>query len=163
MALKDEIERIIAARREQLETGDRQTRDFYKRQEERFQPLRAVLAELIESVEPAYLKANLWPGAASIEVGRAREKKYFQWDMRWKIEPESSFSFSKEQGGSAQREEPGFRVEEMEDYRNLPDPEISEKTLSFPDEQAVAEYLLAKIAEKVAFYRHLDEMRRRSE
>ena len=145
MGLKDEIEKIIRAEQEKLEAQDQADRDYDERQRDRFKPLRALLDELATSIDPAHLKASVGEASATIEVGKKKgDSAYFESDARWEIEPNNSLF----------EELPGFKVEETV-YHYFPEFDTFEKTLNFDTEEQVMDYLVSKIAEKVAFYRYL--------
>jgi hypothetical protein len=52
MSLKDEIDKLISAERALLEQRDAKENEFDELQKTRFLPLRAVLEQLIKSVDP---------------------------------------------------------------------------------------------------------------
>jgi hypothetical protein len=147
VSLKDEIEKLIQAERQKLESRDRQRTEYHERQRQRFQPLKTLLTEVAASVEAEFIEPRISDDSAVIEIGRKKEGPLFT-DIRWRIEPDFEV-------GSVFKPKDGFRVEETAYYR-YPESDVSERTHRFEAERHVAEYLIAKIAEKVAFYRHLD-------
>jgi hypothetical protein len=56
-------------------------------------------------------------------------------------------------------EAPGIKVEETVYYR-YPEYETFEETHDFEDEEQAMGYLVGEIAEKIAFYQHLNEQKR---
>lgn len=156
MGLKDEIEKLIQAERQKLESRDRQHTEYQERQRQRFQPLKALLTEVAASVEPEFIDPRISEDSGVIEIRRKKEGPGFA-DIRWKIEPDFEVRFHAEKGESLFEPKNGFRVEETEYYR-YPESDMSERTHRFEAERNVAEYLIAKITEKVAFYRHLDKI-----
>jgi hypothetical protein len=157
MSLKEEIEKIVRAERDKLESRDQGHKEYHERQRKRFQPMRALLEELATSVDTAHLKASIREDSATVEVGRKEgDRAYFQSDARWRIEPNFQVQFHAEKGESLFSEAPGIKVEETVYYR-YPEYETFEKTYTFEDEEKAMGYLVGEIAEKVAFYQHLSE------
>ena len=154
MILKDEIERLIRAEQEKLDKSDQKTKEHSERQKQRFIPMRAIIEEISKSIEPEYIRVSISDSHAMIEVGRKKARDNFEDEIRWEIQPNYQTQVSSE-SGVMYLEQPGFRVEErLIQY----EPEILEHTYTFKDEQLTAEYLLKKIAEKVARYRHLEAL-----
>jgi len=87
MSLKDEIEKLIRAERDKLETRDQKNREFYERQGQRFIPMRVIIEEIPKSVEPEYIRVSIQESDARIELGQKNSKGYFEEDVRWEIEP----------------------------------------------------------------------------
>ena len=154
MSLKDEIEKLISAELDKLETHDQKDKEFYERQKQRFIPMRGIIEEISKSVGPEYIRVAIHESDARIELGRKNINAYFEEDVRWEIEPNYEWE-PPWKGSSLRCERPGFRVEERITYQ-YPNYETSEHAYTFNDEQATAEYLVKKIAEKVGFYRHLE-------
>ncbi len=152
MSLKDEIDKLIQAERKKLKVKDQADEEHHERQRRRFTTMHAVLREIAESIDTQYLEARLDDSRATIKVGKKTRETYWETDIRWLIEP--NWGLGGEIGTFEVR--PGFRVEETE-YFKYPEREILEETRTFKSESEVAEYLLPKIAEKVAFYRHLED------
>ncbi|MCE7913081.1 MAG: hypothetical protein DYH15_00070 [Nitrosomonas sp. PRO4] len=156
MSLKDEIEKLIKAEQSKLENRDEKHAQYYERQQKRFAPLRAVLEEICASVDFEYLESRFSNDSATLELGRM-EGSSRSTDSRWEIEPNYGVRFHAEAGDSLFYEEPGFKVEETEYYR-YPEFDMAEDTKTFEDERAVSEFLVRKIVEKVAHYRHLESL-----
>jgi hypothetical protein len=146
MSLKDEIEKLVAAERKKLEDKDQADADFNTRKRLRFEPLRALLTDLSNSIESIYLKVNLFTDSASVELGQLTDGIKGK-DTRWRIYPNWSFP-------GTEKESPTFTIEETE-YYWFPEYHDKERRLDFSLESEVLEYLVKKITEKVAFYRHL--------
>jgi len=153
MSLKDEIEKLIQAEHEKIETRDKKHDDYHQRQRDRFVSLRAILKEITESIDPKYLESRIGNDSARIEIGR-KEKSYRSTDAYWNIEPNYDVSFGAAADESLFYEKPGFKVEETVYYID----DMSEDNMTFSDENEVAEYLIKKITEKVAHYRHLEAL-----
>ena len=149
MSLKDEISKLIQAEREKLQDKE----EFHERQQRRFTTMRTVLSEIAESIDAKYLNADLRDSWAIIEVGKlSRSGDVWETDISWHIEPNF-------RSGGVKRpliDMPGFMVEETMTVRN-PEYETIEQRRAFKSESEVAEYLLPKIAEQVAFYQHLKD------
>lgn len=154
MSLKDEIEKLISAEQSKLENRDEKHSRFHERQRQRFAPLRAVLEEICASVDSKYLESRIGDDSIILELGRI-EGSSRSTDVRWRIEPNYGVRFPAEAGDSLFFEEPGFRVEETKYYRYA-EFDMVENTKAFEDEQAVSQYLVRKIAEQVAHYRHIE-------
>ena len=65
--------------------------------------------------------------------------------------------FGAKAGESFFHEKPGFKLEEPE-YHRFPEYDTSEKMQDLPDEQAISQYLIKKITDKVAHYRHMESL-----
>lgn len=70
-------------------------------------------------------------------------------------EPDWKFDHWAKAGESFLQETPGFRLEETV-YHGTPDYGISERNQNLPDEQAISQYLIKKITDKVAQYRYME-------
>jgi hypothetical protein len=70
MSLKDEIERLIQKEQDKLEIRDRADLEFRERQCLRFQVMRGLLQELVDSIEPAYIEATMFDDSAVLRLGR---------------------------------------------------------------------------------------------
>jgi hypothetical protein len=156
MSLKDEIEKLIRAEQTNLENRDHKHADYHQRQRDRFASLRVVLEEISTSIDSGHLKSRIGDNSATIELGRA-EGSSWSTDICWQIEPNYDVRFGAKAGESLFHEKPGFKLEETEYYR-FPEYDISEKTQDLPDEQAISQYLIKKITDKVAHYRHMESL-----
>jgi hypothetical protein len=153
MSLKDEIEKLIQAEQEKIESRDKQHANYHQRQRERFVSMQAILKEIAESIGPKYLESRIGDDSARIEIGR-KEKSYRSTDAYWNIEPNYHIRFGAASEEGLFYEKPGFKVEETVYYID----DMSEDSKIFSDESEVAEYLIKQITEKVAHYRHLEEL-----
>jgi hypothetical protein len=154
VSLKDEIEKLIRDERDELKTCGRKNREFYERQKERFIPMRVIIEEISKSVEPECIRVSIHESDARIELGRKNNNGYFEEDVRWEIEPNYEWQ-PPCKSDYLRCEQAGFRVEERVTFR-YPNYDTYEHTYTFNDEQAVAEYLIKKMAEKVGSYSHLE-------
>jgi hypothetical protein len=57
-SLKHEIEKLIKAERQKLESEDRERKREAGRRHVRFEPLRALLEELVAAIDPAHIRAT---------------------------------------------------------------------------------------------------------
>lgn len=153
MSLKDEIERIISAERKKLEVKDKDHADHHERQCQRFQSMRVLLQEIVASVQPDYLQAQINEWSATLELGDKKRGRHAYPHIRWKIEPYQELALSNDDTPFFE-EKPGFRVEEMRNHFYLPEPEIEENTYVFATETETAQYLVTEIAKEVAQHRH---------
>jgi hypothetical protein len=106
MSLKDEIENLIKAERDKLETLDQKSREFYERQRQRFIPMRVIIEEISKSVEPEYIRVLIHESDAEIKLGRRNSIGHFEEDIRWQIEPNyewQPFQNGKEEFGVSRR------------------------------------------------------------
>ncbi len=156
MSLKDEIEKLIQQEQRKIEERDQRDAEYHERQRQRFQPLRAFLEELVASVDTNHIKSRIFDGYATLDVGR-KKKDDFLLEITWEIKPNFGFTSSAEKGESLFYEQPGFHVEETH-YFDAPEYHVSESTHIFDTEQETAEYIIKKIAEQMAHYRHGDEL-----
>ena len=69
MSLKDEIERLIRTEQAKLEERDKKHEKYHERQKMRFAPLRAVLKEIVDSIDPNYIEARFTDWDALIKFG----------------------------------------------------------------------------------------------
>ncbi len=156
MSLKDEIEKLIRAEQANLENRDNKHAAYHQRQRDRFASLRVVLEEISASIDSRYLKSRIDDYSATIELGRT-EGSTWSTDTHWKIQPDCEFDMWAKAGESLIHEKPGFKLEEMV-YHGSPDYGVSEKSQNLPNEQAISQYLIKKITDKVAHYRHMESL-----
>ncbi len=156
VSLKDEIEKLIQQEQRKIEERDQRHAEHHERQRQRFQPLRALLEELVASVDSNHIESRIFDDHATIEVGK-KKKDYFSAETTWEIEPNYGVTLSAEKGESLFYEQLGFHVEETS-YFDAPESHVSERTHIFDTEQETAEYIIKHIAEKMAHYRYLDEL-----
>jgi len=115
--------------------------------------LRTILEEIAESIESKFIETKFYDSFALIKLGRI-EETHRHTDISWRIEPNSDVRLHAEAGESLFVTEPGFKVEETAYYIE----DVSDNITIFPNEQAVSEYLIKEITEKVAHYRHLESL-----
>ena len=156
MSIKDEIEKLISAEQTKLENRDKKHAKYHERQRLRFKPLRVVLEKIAASVDSKYLELIFNSDSATLELGRI-EGSSRSTDTRWRIEPNCDVNFRAEAGESLFYEEPGIKVGETEYYR-YSDGDAPQDTKIFKNEQALSEYLVKKISERVAHYRHSESI-----
>lgn len=153
MGLKEELENLIRAERGKLEARDQKHSAFHDVQRTRFAPLRAVLGELAQAVEPTYLRLSLHDSSALLELGNERDG-HFRIELRCEVQPNFATDFHADPGASLFHEAPGYRIEETQ-YFEYPQYDTSEHTAVVEDEAQAAQHLAQKIAEHVAHRRHL--------
>lgn len=158
MNLKDEIDKLISAERVLLEQRDTKEKEFDELQKARFLPLRAVLEELIKSVDPTYLGVQLTDYHATIEVGR-RGDDSFEVNVQWKIEPKFLPREEPADGEALFEAQPGYSVEEVTTYHR-PEFRQLEHAYTFETESLVIRHILKEMAKWIAHYQHLDESAR---
>lgn len=158
MSLKDEIDKLILAEREQLEHRDAKAHEFDELQKARFLPLRAALEQVIKAADPAYLRVEFKAHQAAIEVGNTRDH-CFEVEIRWCIEPASTARLEAEAGEALFEAQPGFSAEEVETL-HLPEFRQFEHTYTFETEEEVVQHILKKMAEKIAYYQYIEESAR---
>jgi hypothetical protein len=156
VSLKDEIEKLIKQEEQKIEERDQRHLKYDERQRQNFQRLRALLEELVTSVDSKNINSNIFGNRAKLKIGKMKDG-YFSAEIEWEIQPNFDISFQAEKGESLFYEKPGFRVEETI-YFNFPEYDVSESKHIFNTEQETAEYIIKKIAEKIAHYRHLDKL-----
>ena len=88
MSLKDELEKIIQAEQSKLAERDRKHADHRERQKDRFAPLRAVLEELVNSVESYYLSAYLSVDSATLDFKKSSFLHGNVPGIYWSIQPD---------------------------------------------------------------------------
>jgi hypothetical protein len=159
MNLKDEIDKLISAERARLAQRDAKEKEFDELQKARFLPLRAVLEQLIKSVDPSYLRFQLTDYHASIEVG-THGNDNFEVNVQWRIEPKFTPREEPEDGEALFEAQPGFSVEEVTtchrpEFRQL------KHTYTFETERQVILHMLKEMAKWIAHYQHVDESARK--
>ncbi len=159
MSLKDEIDTLISAERALLEKRDAKEKEFDELQKARFLPLRAVLEELIKSVDPTYLRVQLTDYHASIEVGRHGDDS-FEVNVQWKVEPKFTPREEPENEEALFEAQPGFSVEEIITCHRQESRQL-EHTYTFETERQVIRHILKEMATWIAHYQHLDESARK--
>jgi ribonuclease I len=118
----------------------------------------ALLDELAKSIEQKVLRVSLYPSWAIVAVGTVKEKDHFEADFSWRVEPNHSSPPDEPLISSTSEEQPGIRVEKTEYFRSSTC-HSRENRQVFQTEAEVMEYLAGKIATKVAWYQHSDELR----
>jgi hypothetical protein len=156
VSLKDEIEKLIQQEQQKIEERDQKHMKYHERQRQRFRSLRSLLEELVSSMDSKHIESHIFDDHATIEIGK-KKADYFSAETRWEIEPNFDVSFQAEKGESLFCEQPGFRMEET-NYCEFPEYDVSEQKHVFNTEQETAEYIIKKIAEKMAHYSHLDKL-----
>jgi hypothetical protein len=147
MSLKEEIDKLIQSERDQLELRDQEKAEGAEQARLRFQPLKTLLLEIVQSIDPKYIKAHFWDSAALIEIGVSH------WEMKWNIAPNYEIDLS---GSNVTRLKDGFRIDETSysDFAGFQDPETVELTKVSPTEQDVGTYLISEITKQIAQYQH---------
>ena len=148
MSLSDEINKLINAERNNLESRDVAHSEYHKRQCDRFAPLHRVLEELASSIEPEYFNVHIYDNNATIEVGQRKDSNLHA-ELRIKVGPNFEISWGAQEGKSLFREASGFRITETH-YWEFPDYDTSEQKKTIASELEVAEYLIRSVAKKVA-------------
>jgi len=156
MSLKDEIEKLINAEQSKFRDRDRKHAAHHERMRERFASLRVILEEITVSVDSKYLGSRFHDDSALFELGRI-EGSSRSTDTRWKIEANYGIRSDADVAEGIYSDEPGFKVEETE-YYNYPKYGLSQSTRVFENDRTLSEYLIRKIAEKVAHYRYLESL-----
>lgn len=149
---KDEIQNLIQSELEKWERYDIKNENFRVSQTARFRPLGSLLNELLTSIEPEYIKANILEDGAAIEVSHDNDNSS---KITWKIEPNFNIQGRMEEYWSLNlwqhkvhlEEAPGFKVKEKQG-------EDRERTLEFGTTDEVIHCLAQEIAKRVAFYRY---------
>jgi hypothetical protein len=106
MSLKDEIDKLIQAERSKLDQKEVATKIYGEKQQQRFQPMRRTLEEIVQSIAPSYMESEFGERDARIKLGlRDATSGYLKEEISWHIEPNYRF---------ARRDEPsdGLLVED---------------------------------------------------
>jgi len=149
---KEEIQKLIQTEMENWQNYDKKNEDFRVSQTVRFQPLQNLLKELVASIEPEYITADILETRATVEVKNGDENVS---RMSWEIEPNFKILEDKKEYWSPNLwqkkvnldEAPGFKVKETRG-------EGSQRALEFETEGEVILCIVQEIAKRVAFYRH---------
>ncbi len=149
---KEEIQKLIQAELINWQNYDKKNEDFRISQIARFQPLRTLLNELVASIEPEYIKAEILEACATVEVHNGGENIS---RMSWKIEPNFKIMEGQKEYWSPNlwqkrvnmAESSGFKVEETQGGN-------SGRALELETEDEVIHCLVQEIAKRVAFYRY---------
>lgn len=143
--LKDEIEKLIQLEKENIEGANKKRSEFYARQQERFAPLQATLEDLVKAIDPSLVRAEIRGFSARLEIGRT-ENGHFRAETRWEIEP----NYKHPDGILGVRvEDTGFAVEQTTYFRYADVDQLGRR-LTFKNEHALVDYLMAEIAKKIA-------------
>ncbi len=156
MGLKEELEKIVQAKRQKIDDRDDADRDFYAEKKNRFTVLGNLLRELSDEIDPRHGEVKIFDDRARILLGRKQSsgvRSFREEDTDIEIEPDFEINL----GTGTFTNLDGFRVEQTETYR-YPEYDTFESTKRFPTEEDVMEYLLKEIGEKIAHYQHLDEL-----
>jgi hypothetical protein len=159
MSLRDEIESLIAQERNQLEAQDQIKQDLEERKKQRFKIMRSLLQELVDSLEPECIRANLLDKSVEIKFGYITIRDIYsnpEWlvDTEWYVCPnwESGFLGSEKQWEI--KEKDGFWVNEKTWTYIGSRERWADKACSFLTEAETLEYLTKQIAKRFAYYRH---------
>lgn len=158
MSLRDEIQKLIDAEQAKLRGVDQANSTVLRGRVGRFRALRAVLEDIVASVEPQFLQAQLSAESATLSIGRTEESR-FQTKREFRIEPSVSVDFNGPSKPTLQ-EETGFTVEETE-YIEYPHSDLAEEEHHFATEKEVASFLIEAIAKEIAEAKHLEELKKR--
>lgn len=153
MSLKDEIDKLIASERTLLEHQDKNNRDFFELQETRFRPLRSAFEEMSKALDPAYVQVVFMHSRATVKVGQYRNND-FHCEIQWEIEPNSQLGSPGK--GAFLEPQPGFSIEETEWN------DFNQETYTLQTETEVVQHIVKKIASKIAFCQHNEDVRNRS-
>src|SRR5262245_7583633 len=145
MSLKEEIDKLIQSERAKLENRDKERAEIDEQTRLRFQPLKVLLREIVESFDSKYIKAHFGDMVASIAID----------NTTWNISPSRQFNFGK----NVYQLKDGFEIKETShyDFSGFEEAETIEQTKMFPNEQDVATYLTVEIAKEVAYHQHLNK------
>jgi hypothetical protein len=158
MSLKEEMEKIIRSEREKLKSQDRKDKEYWDCERERFRPMRALLEEVVGAVDPEHVEVKFSDQDATIEVGTRRpDSDCFEEDMRWKVRPNFGVRLNPQMGEGLFEEKPGFQVEETITCRS-PEFDSREKTHTFSTESETVQFIIRKMAEKIAHYQHITSL-----
>src|SRR5262245_45496705 len=105
MSFKDEIERIAKDERQKIEANHQRVMDSWEQKQQHFKPLRGLVQELVDSVDPAYLEVKFYPVAATLEMGMVKNGER-SIDVSWSISPQDGAS--------------GFEIRETKDRIEKP-------------------------------------------
>ncbi|MBT5551381.1 MAG: hypothetical protein HOJ79_12995 [Nitrospina sp.] len=149
---KDEIQKLIQTEMEKWEDYEIKNENFRIRQVDNFQPLRALLNNLVTSIEPEYIKTTFLDDHATIEVGNEIDSSSC---ISWTIQPNFKIQEGKEEYWNSNRwqnkvnieAEPGFKVQEKRG-------DNGETNSEFGTENELISYLAPEIAKRVAYYRY---------
>jgi hypothetical protein len=152
MSLKDEIDKLISAERNALEKQAIESRTYHEKEKTHFLPLRAVLEDMIEAIDPAYLRIRLEDDRATIKMG-ARNDNNHDADLSWMIVSGWPDDLPEEQ--ELLEELRIFTV--IESRRNIvyPDSYITE-SCKIETAEEVVQYLLKKVAKQIAKYQQVE-------
>ena len=144
MGLKNEIDKLIQAERKKLAIEDEKDTEYKEHRRQQLQVLRPLLEEVAASIDKNYFRVRFDVpifkdlAIAFVEVGRIDKEEI---DIMWRIRPNSESVYS----GS--KPSPGFVISGGD----------SGDLVVVQTEEEVIQYLLPKIAEKVAYSEHLKD------
>lgn len=152
MSLKDELDRIIAAERRDLENVDPRSEAFRKSQRDRFAEIRPLLAELADAVDDAYVRVRMSDARVVIDVGDTpTDADLFEIDGRWELEPNPATRFVAEPGARAAPRKSGFLVWKTLYLRPLMDPDyLTWDRLEFDSGEEAFQYVFQDVARQMA-------------
>lgn len=152
MKPKDEIQKLIQAEMKKWEDYEIKNEKFRILQADNFQLLRALLNDLVASIEPEYIKTNILDDHATLEIGNEIDRSSF---ISWAIQPNFKIQESKEEYWNTNRWQnkanievgPGFKVQEKRG-------DGGETNSEFGTENEIINHLASEIAKRIAFYRY---------
>ncbi|MDH4032072.1 MAG: hypothetical protein OEU49_14570 [Chromatiales bacterium] len=161
MSLKEEVEKLIRSERAKIQSRDKKHEEYHERQRERFRPMCALLEELAASVDQDHIliEVHALETSATITVGSREGGNRFETEISWSVEPNFDVDWHGDRGESLFNEEPGFKVEETR-YGGF-DLDASDyvQHLTFETESDVMQYIVPKVADRIAFYQHCEELK----
>ncbi len=154
MGLKEELQKIIDAERQNLGDEDVAQDEYSANKKRQFSVLGKLLRELSNELDPQYGEISVSDDFATIVLARKEGKG--EEETQITVEPDYDTSLGEGSFLGKFINVDGFRLEQ-EDFYQYPEYNTFEKTEKFPTEEAVMEYLLKEIGEKIAYFQHIEK------
>ena len=156
MSLKNEIQKLIENEQQKLEKNHRERQEAYAQEEKSFQRLRVLLEELVASIDSDHFESYILDYRAVLKIGRLQDD-YFEVKQSWEISAKIDKGLESDETEHLPNTQRSFCVKETHHGR-FPDYHDSDQYHSFSAEQETMEYIIKRISEQLAYYRHLDKL-----
>lgn len=151
MTMKDELDKLIAEKREKRDVAVSLEREQWTSRERRFRPLALALQEMVEAADPSLVRWRESYGDVVIEIGHTDGDKF---GIITYLVISANMELRNVNGRAVVIDRPGFRVLEHDDPNYTLHCLLKERFRSFQTDQEVCEYVMALIAQHIAEQSH---------
>lgn len=149
---KDEVEKLIQSELKKWVDYDSKNKNFHINQIDNFRPFRALLNDLVASIEPEYVKASILDDHAMIEISNEIDSSS---RISWHIQPNFKKQEDKEEYWDTNLWQNKVNVEAVAGFKvQTKRGNDREKNSEFGTENELISHLAQEIARRVAYYRY---------